>query len=127
MPGSALPNHCPPGDAKRAAGRFFRLASKDSVLGQAPKPATWNLPIQNTAKPPDPNECDSYSHSVCSEIEPLRAVRKIANWARSKPICEFVIPDGCGLLLETPADYAGHHDWWPSPLDFVPDAVVTEA
>lgn len=126
MPGPVLPDHCPPGDAKRAAGRFFRLASKDSVVGEAPKPATWNLPIQNKRKPAEPEECTSYSHSVCPNIEPLRGARALSHWAREKPICEFEIPDGCGFLLATPGDYEQHHDWWPSPLDYVPNAVVTE-
>lgn len=124
-----LPGHCPPSEASPAGGRFYRLATRDSIPGERPKPATWTLPI-NTKKSAgtDPNVCSSFSLSIYSNAETLIAAARLVPWAKGKPICELKIPEGCGRLLETPGDLCeGHHDWWPEPLDFIPEATVMAA
>lgn len=124
-----LPSHCPPAEAVTAGGMYYRLATRDSVPGEAPKAATWTLPI-NTKKSSgnDPNACDSYSLSIYEDAEILLAAARLTAWARSKPICELTIPDGCGRLIDSIGDLCeGHYDWWPQPLDFIPEAKVMVA
>lgn len=129
MPDPQLPAECPPAEAVVAEGRFFRLATRDSVPGEPPKPATWVLPINNKKSGGnDPLACDSFSLSIYDRAEPLRAAASLVPWARGKPLCEFEIPKGCGHLLATEGELcAGHHDWWPKPLSFVPVATVMAA
>jgi hypothetical protein len=127
-PPPSLPQGCPPREASPAGGRFYRLASRDSLPGEPPKPASWILPINNKLTETDPSSCDSFSFSIYDDPDVLRAAARLVPWARGKPLCEFEIPAGFGSLLATDGDLCeGHHDWWPEPLSFVPDAIVMAA
>lgn len=94
-------------------------------MGDETDRRSWVLPYLTHAHKNAVHGCDHFAFSIYETADQLRNIQKIAGWARKKTICKFEIPPGCGELindLERPE--SGHHNWWPSPLDYFPKAVV---
>lgn len=124
----ALPANCPPDGHADSDGTFYRLCEPRHDVGEPTAKGSWRKPYK--MKGPHfgrTDECGAHAYSLFQDLEVLRAARDLNPWAASKAIAEVELTPGMGRILETPSEVAeGHWDWWPTPIDLVPAAVVIE-
>ena len=128
--GEKLPEGCPPDGHEAAVGTFYRLAEPHHQPGEKTGPESWVLPV-NFPKSKQcfgqVDRCGCYGHSLFGDVQVLHDARQILRWARKKSIARVELQPTMGRILETHSDVGPtHFDWWPTPLDLVPDAEVIE-
>ena len=127
--GVDLPADCPPLGHKAADGTFYRLAEKELQPGDKAGKGSWRKPYKVRGPSLGKTDvCGAHALSLFKDLEVLREARALSPWAAGKSIAQTVLTPTMGRVLETPSPFAeSHHDWWPNPDDFVPDADVIEA
>lgn len=72
-------------------------------------------------------QCDAHAHSVFADLSELMKARIFVPWTRRKTISRVALSPDMGVVASSPnALGESHHDWWPSPLALVPEAIVVE-
>lgn len=122
-PAFALPYHPP--TAIPAQATVYRLTSGSLKVGENPGNIDWQLPIAKSrgacTAPGSNQKRDCYSHSVFTELQDLVRAQQTSPWARKKSISS--VEATRGWIEATPRNGDSHHDWWPDPLTYIPQAV----
>jgi hypothetical protein len=72
--------------------------------------------------------CEAHALSVFANKDDLDRARGFTPWMRQKSVAQIAITESDGSLKNTPTPEGdSHHDWWTSPYDYIPQAVVVEA
>lgn len=114
---SSLPDSCPPADAERRSGQFYRLTRKGLKVGDASTEGDWLLPYQKRMGQcvGKADLCECHAHSVFVDLDEIVAAAKISKWVRGKSVAAIRIGPDDGLLAHRPSSLGeSHHDWWPS-------------
>lgn len=122
-----MPHGCPPGDATRMSGTFYRLASADLQVGDSTKRNDWKLPHENTkgACAGRAEACECHALSLIHALEDIEEAKKASRWVRRKSVAQVEIDESMGVLRTEPTeDFTSHFDWWPIDPDNPPDAWI---
>lgn len=125
-----LPASCPPSHAEPRSGFFYRLVGATLNVGDVPAGDEWLLPYAKRKGDcvGRTDLCDCHSHSVFSEIEDLRAARRLVPWAAKKGIAQVLLSTDDGVLAASASELGdSHHDWWPTQPEVLPASTVVEA
>jgi hypothetical protein len=125
-----FPEGCPPPAASPIPGTFYRLADKKHGVGAATGPSSWLRPYETHGSPYYKQVEDPEAHglSLYAQLDELERARDIATWLGKKSVAEVTIGHDDGDLRHSPIDGgASHFDWWTSPYDLQPSAVVVAA
>jgi hypothetical protein len=128
----SLPNDCPPTSSRPPAGTYYRLVGGHLRVGESVPAEDWTLPLRKRkgecAERADRYDvCECFAHSIFADANDLMEGRKTSSWARGKAIAQVELCHDMGRIEPTYADLgSSHHEWWPSPLDLIPQAVVMQ-
>lgn len=108
-------------------GAFYRLADKDHAGGDETGPASWLRPYETRGSSlyQQVNDPEAHGLSLYAQLEELERARDITTWLGKKSVAEVKIGREDGKLRHSPIEGgASHFDWWTSPYDLRPSAVV---
>lgn len=124
----ALPDACPPEDARAVERTFLRFVRGDLENGEVIGADDWKLPYENPKSPffGQHDNCFCHAHSLVGDPADIEFARKSTPYFRKQRVAEVAIRPGMGVVRNTPSSRVGksHHSWWPEPADLVPDARV---
>jgi hypothetical protein len=123
------PSQCPPEGSYAKDGTFYRLGEAQHVVGDKLAAGSWRKPykVRNSDVYERPDICEAHSLSLFENLEVLLNARKLSNWANKKSVARVGLVKSDGLVLPTSSDLCtGHFEFWPSPIDHFPAAVVVE-
>lgn len=123
-----FPPGCPPHIAVPMEGEFFRFAAKGLKVGEVTGESSWLRPYDSS-----PNYRKKYmlpeAHglSVFANREDALKARDISPALAKKPLASLEITQNDGVLKHSPSLVGkSHHDWWTSPFDLIPTAIVID-
>lgn len=125
-----LPNQCPPAASFTTSGVYYRLGEGTLQPGDSPGPTSWLKPCETRSGKyyKQFEACDAYGLSMFASLSDLNHARDLNPLMARKSVAEFRIEQDQGRVVHSPsADGESHHDWWSSPLEFSPSAIIIES